>query len=184
VRVWQAMHACECGKPCIRAMHQCDAAACHGCAVAQGLRVDKRLLRRMRKAPNAEHVFAPACNRVKAKTELLLAAEMEVTVNFGYSWETATAEVTADSFKTRVTTEMPMIASKEQCAKSSILLKVPGDMLTTSWCMPPAAAAAPASTPTRTSVHLHEAQSCPAESSWFGWRRLPRQMDTSTCGPT
>lgn len=131
---------------------------------------------------------------MKAKTEFLLAAEMEVTVNFGahhcptlmivllimcpvaplrwhhvpsgaarmlcvhwhcspgckrhsgpalsskpclpappltagYSWETATAEVTADSFKTRVSTDMPMIASKEQCARSSILLQVRGGML-------------------------------------------------------
>ena len=59
---------------------------------------------------------------MKAKTGFILAAEMEVSVNFAWSGDTAEAQSTADSFRNKVSTELEIVADSDKCAKIDIML--------------------------------------------------------------
>ena len=61
--------------------------------------------------------------RVKAKTSFLLAAEVEVSANFGYSYENATTTTDADTYKTTASAMFDMDPARSSCMKAKVVLQ-------------------------------------------------------------
>lgn len=60
---------------------------------------------------------------VKAKTGFILAAELEVSANFGYSYETAQTTSEADAYKVSASAIFDMKPERPVCVKAKVLMQ-------------------------------------------------------------
>jgi hypothetical protein len=60
---------------------------------------------------------------VKAKTEFILAAEVEASVNYAYSYESATTTTDADTYKNTASALYDIDPARGVCMKAKVLLK-------------------------------------------------------------